>query len=108
MRIRNLVNSVKSKLAYGKYALATAVVGLPIVSAGTAQSTMISVVGAVVPYVGAIGIPIIAVGAFKLVMAFRNDQGDAVPAAARDIAIGAVLLLFALIWNAIAPALNIA
>lgn len=50
----------------------------------------------------AIGIVLALVGAFKLFMAFRNDQPDAYSGAAKDIVIGVVLSTFAgIVWPVI-------
>lgn len=105
-RCKSLVSKAKAEIVAGATGLASAVAVAPTVNAaGDGTATMMNVLGQIIPYVGIIGIPIVAVGAFKLVMAFRNDQGDAVPGAARDIAIGIVLIAFSIIWSAISGAL---
>lgn len=102
MKLREKLSAIKTELVAGANGLAVGLLALPGVNASAQASTkMKNVLGQIVPYVGAIGIPIACVGAFKLIMAFRNDQGDAVPAAARDLAIGVVLILFSTIWGAI-------
>ncbi len=48
---------------------------------------------------GAVGIFFVLSGAFKLVMAYRNDQPEAQAAAAKDLVIGIVLVLFGTIFT---------
>ena len=95
-KIKNLL--VKGSTAASM--IATAMMMSPAVFAD-ASSKMKSLLSTIIPYLAAIGIPIAFMGGFKLIMAFRNDQGDAVPAAARDLAIGIVITLFATIGPAI-------
>lgn len=86
-KVRNA--AVKAATVAGM--LAMAIASNPAVLAGgdmKGADTMISLVNQILPYVAIIGIPMALVGGFKLIMAFRNDQGDAVPSAARDLAIG--------------------
>ncbi len=97
-KIKNLL--VKGSTAASM--IATAMLMSPAVFADTdATSKMKQLLTTIIPYLAAIGIPIAFMGGFKLIMAFRNDQGDAVPAAARDLAIGIVITLFATIGPAI-------
>ena len=94
---------IKNLLVKGSTAVSmvvTAMMMSPAVFAD-ASSKMKSLLSTIIPYLAAIGIPIAFMGGFKLIMAFRNDQGDAVPAAARDLAIGIVITLFATIGPAI-------
>lgn len=103
-KIRDLKNKIMSKKMEFKVAATTAMasmMAMPTVSADAGKGTMIGIINTILPYIGIIGIPIVVVGAFKLVMAFRNDQGDAVPGAAKDIAIGIVLIGFGTIGKAV-------
>ena len=109
MKVIEKIKEAKTSIVAGANGLAMAIFANPAVHAasnGAANAKMTAVLDQIIPYVGAIGIPIACVGAFKLIMAFRNDQGDAVPAAARDLAIGVVLILFSVIWGAISPVLT--
>ncbi len=99
-KIKNLL--VKGSTAASM--IATAMLMSPAVFAD-ATSKMKGLLTTIIPYLAAIGVPIAFMGGFKLIMAFRNDQGDAVPAAARDLAIGIVITLFATIGPAILNAL---
>ena len=103
MRAKNFFETVKTKkdAVMGiASAVAIAVMTNPMASAN-GKGQMVSLINTILPYLNIIGIPIAVVGGFKLVMAFRNDQGDAVPAAARDLAIGIVICLFSTIGAAI-------
>lgn len=108
MKVIEKIKEAKTSIVAGANGLAMAILASPAVHAsnGAANAKMTAVLDQIIPYVGAIGIPIACVGAFKLIMAFRNDQGDAVPAAARDLAIGVVLILFSAIWGAVSPVLT--
>lgn len=67
-----------------------------------ALNLMINLLGQIIGLFPAIGIVIAAIGAFKLFMAFRNDQPDAYSGAAKDIVIGIVLIIFdTFIWPTI-------
>ena len=49
-----------------------------------------------------IGVFLILVGGFKIFMAYRNNQPEEQTSAAKDIVIGAVLIVFrAFVWTAI-------
>ena len=103
MKIVNGLKVKKAELIGVANALALAVMTNPVVSAndGGAKGVMVGLIEKILPYLAVIGIPIALMGGFKLIMAFRNDQGDAVPAAARDLAIGIIICLFAGIGSAI-------
>lgn len=67
---------------------------------GESSSMIKSIIGAIMAIFPAIGVVIALVGAFKLFMAFRNDQPDAYSGAIKDIVIGGLLIGFkALIWD---------
>ncbi len=105
-RCKSFASKAKAEMVAVATGVSTAMVTNPIVNAdGEGRQTMMDVLGKIIRYVGISGIPIVAVGAFKLVMAFRCDRGDAVPGAARDIAIGIVLIAFSAIWTAVSGAL---
>lgn len=103
MKIVNGLKAKKAEIIGAANALALAVMANPVVSAGDggAKGTMVKLITTILPYLAVIGLPIALMGAFKLIMAFRNDQGDAVPAAARDLAIGIVITLFGTIGGAV-------
>ncbi len=88
--------------------LGTAIMANPAVFAGDygAGAKLTSILEKLCPVVAVIGVPIALIGGFKLIMAFRNDQGDAVPAAARDLAIGIFLTAFATLGPAIISGLG--
>lgn len=93
-KIKNLL--VKGSTAASM--IATAMLMSPAVfAADQAKGKMIEILKQLMPALAVIGIPIALVGGFKLLMAFRNDQGDAVPSAARDLAIGIVITAFGII-----------
>lgn len=107
MKIVNGLKAKKAEIIGAANALALAVMTNPVVSAGDggAKNTMVNLIKTILPYLAVIGLPIALMGAFKLIMAFRNDQGDAVPAAARDLAIGIVITLFGTIGGAVLSSL---
>lgn len=91
---KNLSTNIKTAVAVFVTTLAMAPTVFAADMDAGAASTMKNLVGKILPYIAVIGIPVALMGGFKLIMAFRNDQGDAVPAAARDLAIGIVLIAF--------------
>ncbi len=93
----------KTKVSLAVNAIATAIMLSPVANAsgGDGAAKMKSLIKEILPYLSIIGIPIALMGGFKLIMAFRNDQGDAVPAAAKDLAIGILITLFSVIGGAI-------
>lgn len=100
-----IVKKIATKLDHMKYRIMTALVAstaiatVPVFAANEATSKVISLMGVIIDLFPAIGIVIAGVGAFKLFMAFRNDQPDAYSGAAKDIVIGIVLILFkTLVW----------
>lgn len=73
-------------------------------SAGSMVTNIAEVVVDIFPL---IGIFFVISGVFKLVMAYRNDQPEAQTAAAKDIVIGVVFILFKVfIWEAVKSALK--
>ena len=71
------------------------------------KEVVVSIMDTLVDLFPAIGIVIAAIGAFKLFMAFRNDQPDAYSGAAKDIVVGVVLVIFkTFVWNALKTALK--
>ena len=92
------VKNLSAKAVTAASMVATAVMMNPTVfAADAAKGKLIDILKQLMPALAVIGIPIALIGGFKLLMAFRNDQGDAVPAAARDLAIGIVISLFGVI-----------
>lgn len=68
----------------------------------TPVSVVLTLLDKIILIFPAIGIGIALVGAFKLFMAFRNDQPDSYSNAIKDISIGVVLIIFKLfIWETI-------
>ena len=76
-----------------------------VMAADEGKDTMKKLIKVILPYIAIVGIPLIVVGGFKLVQAFRNDQGDAIPSAAKDIAIGIILTLFGTIGESLLDAI---
>jgi hypothetical protein len=76
-------------------------------SESSAVSGILDLVGSVLIVTILIGIPLIAAGAFKLVMAYRSNQPDEMSSAAKDIAIGVALIIFrAVIWPGLKDAIS--
>lgn len=74
------------------------------VLAGTGGTDPTATVETVLDYVTLvfplIGAPLVLVGAFKLFMAYRNNQPEEYSSAAKDVAIGAVMIVFrAFVWT---------
>ena len=106
-KAKNLTNLAQTKTAAAMAALAT-VMGPTVLAAGSDPKTLIlTIIGTIIkifPFVGAF---FVVSGVFKLVMAYRNDQPEAQSAAAKDIVIGAVFIVFALfIWQPINTAMT--
>lgn len=77
-------------------------------SSSDAGSIVATIAGVIVNIFPLVGVFFVISGVFKLVMAYRNDQPEAQTAAAKDIVIGAVFIVFrAFIWNSIATAIGI-
>lgn len=73
----------------------------------TPKSVIISIMDTLIDVFPAIGVVLVAIGAYKLFMAFRNDQPDAYSGAAKDIVIGVVLLIFKVfIWDKLKTTIN--
>lgn len=67
---------------------------------GEAPGIIVSIIDQIITLFPAVGVVIALVGAFKLFMAFRNDQPDSYSNAVKDIVIGALLIGFEkLIWS---------
>lgn len=65
-----------------------------------ASNIIVSIIDQIITLFPAIGVVIALVGAFKLFMAFRNDQPDAYSNAVKDIVIGVLLITFKMfIWS---------
>ena len=72
------------------------------------KAVVVNIMNTLIGLFPAIGIVIAAIGAFKLFMAFRNDQPDAYSGAAKDIVIGVVLVIFkGFIWGPLKTALGV-
>lgn len=102
-------NTVKTKI---QLMLLTAVTTLTPVSvfAGTGSTSPEATVEVVLDYVTLvfplIGIPLVLVGAFKLFMAYRNNQPEEYSSAAKDLAIGAIMIAFrVVVWTGLKKAL---
>ena len=101
-KVRNA--AVKAATVAGMLAMAIASNPAVLAAGGKdmqGADTMVNLVTAILPYVAIIGIPMALVGGFKLIMAFRNDQGDAVPSAARDLAIGIAITFISVFGKSI-------
>ncbi len=90
-QVKDFIVSKKTQVQAMGTLVALELMTNPVVSADGGKSKMVDLISKLLPVLAVIGIPIALMGAFKLIMAFRNDQGDAVPAAARDLAIGIFL-----------------
>ncbi len=106
---KKLALSAKGKNLLVKAGTTAAMIGLavlfnPVFAGMEGGEQMKSLLTTILPYLAVIGVPIALMGGFKLIMAFRNDQGDAVPAAARDLAIGIIITAFATIGGAVIDA----
>lgn len=68
----------------------------------TADNLVMNIADLVVGIFPLIGVFLILVGGFKIFMAYRNNQPEEQTSAAKDIVIGAVLIVFrAFVWTAI-------
>lgn len=109
MKEKHLLNKMKCAASKKVLALIALVSSfMPMISraaGGDPQSVVMAAVDAVVKIFPYIGIFFVASGAFKLIMAYRNDQPEAQAGAAKDIVIGAVCIVFAtFIWAPIKTA----
>ena len=101
-KFRNL----SAKAVTAASVIATTVMMNPTVfAASEAKGKLLEILEQLMPALAVIGIPIALIGGFKLLMAFRDDQGDAVTAAARELAIGIVITFFAAIGGNILKSL---
>lgn len=109
MEKKNSVNKICHAVKAGRAKLAglttTIALGMPMIvqaaptSAGEGVKQILNVIAGVFPFIGAF---FLVAGAFKLVMAYRNDQPEAQAGAAKDIVIGLVFILFkTLFWDAV-------
>lgn len=99
-KISNVTNSLKAK-----WAMLSAMVATTLPQVASANTTpaggsdqpenvvqaVIEVVVNIFPLIGAF---FVVAGVFKLIMAYRNDQPEAQTAAAKDIVIGAIFIVF--------------
>lgn len=103
---KEIVTKVNEWKARASVAVMTAGVGLaPFAAnarAGSAEDAVLSIAELVVDIFPLIGVFFVIAGAFKLFMAYRNNQPEEQSSAAKDIVIGAVLIVFrAFAWPAI-------
>ncbi len=106
---RNAIEKVNIAKQRAQLALMTAVaLGTPVpvlaATGGTDPNTtlrgVLDLVTLVFPLIGA---PLALAGAFKLFMAYRNNQPEEMSSATKDLAIGIVMIVFrVLIWPSLA------
>lgn len=112
-KVAKLVTGTRAKVAMFA---ATVAAALPqIANAGMmgnattdqdASSLVKSIIDVVVKIFPLVGAFFVVAGIFKLVMAYRNDQPEAQTAAAKDIVIGAVFIVFfGFVWTPISKVL---
>ena len=103
-KVKELYTRVKLEIWM---ALATGTALQPTYAATDPNAMIKGIIEQIMALFPAIGVVIALVGAFKLYMAFRNDQPDSYSNAIKDIVIGALLIVFkATIWdNVLKPAL---
>lgn len=96
-------NMIRAKM---QIALMTAAAGASPVTvfAGSGATDPTATVETVMDYVvlifPLIGVPLVLVGAFKAFMAYRSNQPEEYSAAAKDVAIGSVMIAFQVfIWR---------
>lgn len=106
----NAIQKMKNKFLYAKTKAELIIGGATLslmtpsvhASGGGATNMVLGIAEIVVDIFPLVGIFFIIAGAFKLFLAYRNDQPEAQTGAAKDIVIGAVLVVFRLFaWNAI-------
>lgn len=126
MKTKSLHNSflsLKEKIAgrmlFLKLLISTQIMMMPVTAAYAAgegdtnksggnevMNVIVKLIDIFIDFFPAIGIVIVVVGVYKLFMAFRNDQPDAYSGAAKDIAIGVVMIVFKVfVWNSISATL---
>lgn len=93
-KLAQKMNLAKAKMGI---LLATAMTATPTIAQATnagAKGLIFTIVDKVVSIFPFVGVFFIVSGAFKLVMAYRNDQPEAQTGAAKDIVIGVVFVAF--------------
>lgn len=70
-----------------------------------ANNLVDTIIGTVVNIFPLIGAFFVVSGVFKLILAYRGDNPEAQTAAAKDIVIGAVFIVFRVVWNPISNAI---
>lgn len=106
-KLTTAMNSAKVKVGYCSMVAASALTTVYArADEGTGESivrTALDKVIGIFPWIGAF---FIASGVFKLIMAYRGENPEAQTGAAKDIVIGAVLVIFdVFIWTAIDKAI---
>lgn len=125
--IKNFGRKVSDKLSYikniaylGLTGALTTTVNPAIVNAKTANARnmftnskqdadatnlVLTIVNTVVGLFPLIGVFFVVSGVFKLILAYRSDNPEGQTAAAKDIVIGAVFIVFTIVWNPISNAI---
>lgn len=101
-KFKTLLSKCENKKLEFETAAMAAIATMPFTTyAGNEATTkVIGLLDVIIDIFPAIGIGLALIGAFKLFMAFRNDQPDAYSGAIKDVAIGVVLIAFkTLIWG---------
>ena len=70
-----------------------------------ATNLVLTIVNTVVGFFPLIGVFFVVAGVFKLILAYRSDNPEGQTAAAKDIVIGAVFIVFTVVWNPIKGAI---
>ena len=109
-KTKNALNTMQAKASMLAFAGSTAVTNAMnelVPQAGSIKGAALSIADALINVFPAIGIFLVLFGGFKLLMALRNDQPEAVKGAATDLAIGVALLIFkTLLWEPLKAAIN--
>jgi len=107
-KLKNAVATLKTKAYMASSALAMSAATMPRVNAASEANSMVtSIAEIVVDIFPLVGIFFVIAGAFKLIMAYRNDQPEAQTSAAKDIVIGVVLIVFRVFaWPAISQVIG--
>lgn len=113
--MREKMEKIANKIAVGRAKMAclttTVMFGAPMIThadgGGDAASRVTQIAEVVVDIFPLIGIFFVLSGVFKLIMAYRNDQPEAQSAAAKDIVIGVVFIVFKVFaWPAVKGAIS--
>ena len=103
---------VKTRINQAKYLATSAAVAMAcptgnvLAAAGSANSIVETIAETVVNIFPLIGIFFVIAGAFKLFMAYRNNNPEDQTAAAKDIVIGAVFIVFRVfVWTSLKTAI---